>query len=330
MSVIHGGHQHRAEVTRVICASVSRVEGSVMNQLFEMRNRNCERPAGSSLSAALLYSAGWFVLWVEGQKGHVDTILQRTALDPRHQHQKEIHRSHGPATLCEPLTVMATQAVERSTVFARRIYHFRELHKQGGAQVPTAIWQRLSAPCAIRQAPGFGPQQRMALISAQDCGRLELLRKLGERSHSPVIYQRIAGGRLKSSDVGISYLDTPLDGAVRRVQFISRRALGFQLLRESLIGLDGLVLLLGERPSAAAELIGSLACWLQELPRLGALHLVSDDPEVASQAAALLRERIPARALPPMHLLQESQLADFLGGATVAPAPRELPLCEAM
>ena len=67
MSMHRDGHKP-AEVTRVICASVSLVTGSVMDELFAIRNRVCGTTGRvPGVRGALLYASGWFIFWLEGE-----------------------------------------------------------------------------------------------------------------------------------------------------------------------------------------------------------------------------------------------------------------------
>ena len=159
-----------AEVTRMVCVGVSRVEGSVMDQLFRIRNRHCESRAGARVRGALLYSSGWFVLWLEGPEAEVEAVLEAAALDPCAAHQKVIHRSRGPGFLSEPFAVVSTQGAEGPSAFGRRVYHFAREVELGIMHSPAEIWRYLSAPCLAAYEPGRAPDQHIALVSARTTG----------------------------------------------------------------------------------------------------------------------------------------------------------------
>src|SRR6478735_7892926 len=88
-----------AETVRVICASVSLVQGSVMDQLFEMRNRLCAEGSNPVVKTALLHTSGCLAFWFEGPGPAVQKVLQRVAEDPRHERFMVIHRSRGAPSL---------------------------------------------------------------------------------------------------------------------------------------------------------------------------------------------------------------------------------------
>ena len=82
-------------VTRAVCASVSRIDGSVMDQLLSIRNELCGPGIRNRARFALLYTSGWFVLWVEGSEAAIDAVLKHAAADSRNEHQKLLQSSRG-------------------------------------------------------------------------------------------------------------------------------------------------------------------------------------------------------------------------------------------
>src|SRR5437588_13114054 len=97
-------------VTRVLRASLSRVNGSVMDELFAAREKAVVTEPVEGLHGSLMYSSGWFLLWLEGSDEAVDKVLKRSSKKLRlHTAPRIIHRSRGPAMLTEPLTLLATQ-----------------------------------------------------------------------------------------------------------------------------------------------------------------------------------------------------------------------------
>jgi hypothetical protein len=302
-----------AEVTRVICASISQMEGSVMDELLKIRDRNCVPDAAPPVRGAVLYSRGWFVLWLEGDEAEIDTVMRKAASDPRNAHQKEIHRSFGAPTLTEPVTLVATQGAEGPGAFGRRVYHFRRQWQQGLIQEPAAIWQYLSAPCTVSDVPEREPDRHIALVSAENNGPIDLLRKLGEQSGSEVVYQRFARGQRHTSDVGVSYVDLVISGRVCRVQLLSRRALPHRMVRQAMVGTDSLVMLLGGKPAAAVELATAVAACLATLPAPPAICLVSESDEIAATIGGMLCQQMAhAAQAPALRRLQEAQLAEFI------------------
>ncbi|MEJ6023924.1 hypothetical protein [Ramlibacter sp. PS4R-6] len=276
----------RPEVTRALVASVSRMEGSVMEQLLAIRNDICA-PGQVRVNSAFLYTSGWFVVWVEGSDKAVDAALKRAADDKRNHHQKLLHRSRGPATLRERVIVATTQTPLRPTHFARWVMTLRD---EGSRLEPLDIWNRLGAPCLIdpTRKPFERPEQQFAVVAADDHGPVDQLRKIGERFASPVIYQRFGLARSHSPDMGMAYVDVPTDRGAARVRVLTRRALAQASVRRSMPPVDALVLLVGTRPAPAIELTSSVADAVRGAAQPPRVWLVGPAGEPTEACARLL------------------------------------------
>jgi hypothetical protein len=295
-------------VTRVMRASISRVSGSVMEELFDARERAVtERVEG--LQASLMYSSGWFLLWLEGSDEAVDTVLARSSKKLRkHVQPRVIHRSKGPATLKEPLTVMSTQWPESPADFARRIEaveHARPLME------PREIWRRLADPCAPGQSD---PSRHVALVGADDTSSIDLVRKIADRFGATMVYQRFASSDLTTRDVGAAYVDLPIDGESTRVQVLSRRALGNRMVHESLQEVHKLAVLLGSRPASAIELADSVADFVHAVPKVPHIDVIGHCQETAHSVVEYLSRQLK-RAVPNrVHEATEAHLLEVLFG----------------
>jgi hypothetical protein len=277
-------------VTRVLRASLSRVSGSVMDELFAARERAVVEPV-EGLRASLMYSSGWFLLWLEGSDEAVDTVLKRSSKKLRlHAQPRVIHRSRGPATLKEPLTIATTQWPETPEDFARRI---EAVERTQPALDPREMWRRLAEPCALGAVE---PPRRIALVGADDTRSIDLVRKLADRFGVPMVYQRFASSDLTTRDVGAAYVDLPIEGEATRVQVLSRRALGNRMVRESLKTVEKLAVWLGPRPATAIELADSVAGFVQSAPGMPEIDLVGQCPEQARSIGEYLSRRF-ARAV---------------------------------
>ena len=273
-------------VTRVLRASISCVNGSVMEALFECRQRALTEPV-EGLRASLMHTSGWFLLWLEGSDGAVDAVLKRSSKRLRlHAHPRVIHRSRGAGTLREPLTLLSTQWPEAPAEFARRIDAVERAHP---APEPAEMWRRLAEPCAL----GSGePPRRVALVAADDMHSIDLVRKLADRYGMPMVYQRFANSDVATRDVGAAYVDLPIEGQPTRLQVVSRRALGHGTVRESLKDVHKLAVLLGSRPATAIELADSVAGLLHAAPRVPHIDLVGESPETARSITAYLTRKL--------------------------------------
>lgn len=309
----------KAEVTRVICVSRSLVQGSVMTELFVARNRMCMPEIDLQVRAALLYSGGCFVLWVEGAEDAVQAFVKRAAADPRNERQIVIHRSQGEATLVEPLAVATVQGLDDDRAFERRVRRLQTDQDHGVHYRPADIWRSLVAPCRAMpqdRAVRF-PHRHLALVSAEDNGPIDLLRKLAERFESRVCYQRFAGAKPNTTDVGLAYVDLHDGHGVCRIHLLSRRALGHAMVVQSLQGLGEIVMLMGTRPSAAIELSSAVVECARRMAPAPALSQISDDDAVTSRVYEhLLRAESdagrPNPNVPRIRHLRETELESFL------------------
>lgn len=303
-------------VTRVMRASQSRVTGSVMDELFAARERACGPHRVDGLHGALLYSSGWFVLWLEGEAAKVDAVLKRSSRHACHRDPRIIHRSIGPATLTEALTLASTQGPEAAGDFARRI---GSVANPARALEPHEIWRLLSEPCTLVDPASAQPVRRhIALVASDDNHSIDIVRKLAERFRRPMVYQRFAGAELHTRDVGAAYVDIPVDGQSTRVQVLSRAALGLRMVRESMRGVHSLALLLGVRPGSAIDLAASVAGFVDAASPQAEIDLVGECPHVAKTVGDYLSERLrtaTAKILP----IPEAGLMDYLVGAREAP-----------
>jgi twitching motility two-component system response regulator PilH len=273
-------------VTRAVVASVSRMEGSVMDQLLAIRNDICT-PQRTRVRSAFLYTSGWFIVWVEGDDEAVDEALKIAADDKRNEHQKILHRSRGPATLQERVIVATTQTPMRPTQFARWVMHMKH---EGPQLEPQEIWNRLGAPCIIDSSrrPCTRPAQQFALVAADDHGPVDQLRKIGERFASPVIYQRFGLARSHSPDLGMAYVDVPAAAGAARVRVLTRRALAQASVRRSMPPVQAIVLLVGSRPAPAIELASCVADAVKNAATPPQVWLVGPPGEPTDACARLL------------------------------------------
>ena len=281
-------------VTRLVCASLSRIQGSVMDQLFAIREQQSKLAGQATVHCALLYASGWFVIWLEGSEAQVEAARIACQRDSRNERQIVIHRSVGPAGLSEPFSVATTQVPVSSSAFGHRVMRVKD--GKVAHSGPDAVWNYLSAPCTmtLSEQDKARPCQRVAVISAEDNGPIDVLRTLGR---GVVAYQRFANAHSRSSDVGVAYVDfRAASERVRRVVLLSRRALAHELVRKSIASIDSLVLLLGARQTAAVELAQIVSSCLQAIPGRPVVHLVAPD-EAAARPAAEVLAGAPAAAV---------------------------------
>lgn len=312
-------------VTRLICASVSKVEGSVMDQLFEVRDALEQRPAPARVHAALMHASGWFVLWLEGPAAEVEAERERAAQDSRNANQIVIHHSTGPALLDESFVAAAVQGTDTPAAFARRIHRIRDDHKRGLDRGPDQAWKLLQSPCMLAHAPGEWrrPQRLVAMVAADDMPSVETLRKLGDRFDTPVVYQRFAGPKSRTIDSGVAYVDIANGAQVHRVRLLSRRALARPMLRRCLGGADAFVVLVGQRPSATVSLASTVATAVRSLPPAVVIYLVASTGAIALSFAQLLQQSVGSALVQRLVAMPDDRLVDIVLGMAQQDQPAD-------
>ncbi|MRD47783.1 BLUF domain-containing protein [Caenimonas koreensis] len=308
MTAVRPNDQDR--VLRVVVASESRVHGSVMEQMFGVRHSFMAAEDSKDVHGALLYASGWFVIWLEGSEAGIEATLRRAGRDTRHARMRLIHRTRGHRALADKITLVTTQGADQPFDFARRIH---AIASSGNSMTPAAIWHQLSAPCTL-PPPGEAPRPKrgIAVMACDDNSSIDVLRKLGDRFASRVVYQRFADGNPASRDVGGAYVDLDLEGHSSRVQVISRRALGHRMVRESLANVKTLALLLGSRPEPAIELAASVALAANTAASMPDIQLVAPCELIARSVGEFLK-RGARRPLPAEIVkLASSEIVDFL------------------
>jgi hypothetical protein len=287
-----------------------------MDALFEARQRALSEPV-DGLQAALMYSSGWFLLWLEGADDAVDTVLKRSSKRLRqHVEPRIIHRSRGAATLAEPLTLLSTQWPETPGEFALRI---DAVEGAGPLLEPADIWRRLAQPCPLGMSE---PARRVALVGADDMRSIELVRQLADRFRVPMVYQRYANSDAGTPDVGAAYADLPMQGAPTRVHVLSRRALAHRMVRQCLRDVHDLTVLLGPRPATAIELADSVAGLVHSAPQAPSIHVVGESLETARSVTDYLSRKLQHAIRSRLRATgtAESRLLEVLFGPGAQPA----------
>lgn len=276
---------------RLMGASLSRVPGSVIDQLLGMREGICRFNSARGLRTALLFSGGWFIQWHEGPEEAVEEAWRRPDLLPVHGHSRLMHRSEGVPTLAEPLHIATVHCNERPTDVARRIHRIERERELGWRAEPHEIWQSMSAPGQGRTGEMVGSMARRNLVAltSELTEAVDLLKAIAEKSRVPVSYQRFADADIRKSDIGAAYIDLPGSCHTTRIQALSRAALASHMVAVGLAQTHCLVLLTGARPLAAERLAGELKHLLSGSDTLPVVCVMGPCPETRAAATDVLR-----------------------------------------
>ena len=266
-------------VVRVICASLAKVEGSVMEELLTLRGPVSAFNDAVGVRSALLSSSGWFFQWYEGSEAGVDKALRVAQADPRHGHMHVLHRSVGPATLDETLQIATTHSAEKPTDLARRLYRLKQSQALEVQAQPHELWVQLVAPHVLsNNAESALVKRHVVAVTSGNSGAVDLVRSIGQRANAQVIYQRFASGAPKAADVGAAYVD--LDGSFQfmRLQALSKRSLSHPLVWLMLRDVQCVLLLLDEHADSNRALADGVGILLQRLALRPSFRLASVCP----------------------------------------------------
>jgi len=250
-------------VSRLIYASLSNVDGPVLDEMRRIRDHAVLNNQPAGLRVALLHMSGWFVEWIEGTAPGIRALLDRVAQDTRHQGLRVLHESVGKPRLFRPWIGSIVQGGEGSGAFARRLFALEDSLHRGGATEPASVWLRLCSPAAPDMPVPDGLFPRAMLLSAQGSTAFDLLTALAAQLRRPLVRRRFAGAADEVRDVESDYLDLPAVGqAGWRVIANARKGLAMGMAHAFLPDHAAVVLLMSADPARNAHLIERvlLAC----------------------------------------------------------------------
>lgn len=236
------------EVGRLIYASVSSIDGPVLDEMRRIRDQAAVHNQAHGLRVVLMHTCGWFVQWIEGPPSGIQALIERVGRDPRHRALKVVHDSMGRPRLIKPWIGSIGQATETAGALARRVMAMRERQALGKGYEPATVWRSLCSPLPGHvevAAAREGGWQRVMLLSARHTGAFDLLRWLAKASQGSVAHRRFAGGVKDALDVESDYLDLPDQGPQgRRLIANARKGLAMGMTHAFLPDHAAVVLLL--------------------------------------------------------------------------------------
>lgn len=250
-------------VSRLIYASLSNVDGPVLDEMRRIRDHAVRNNQPAGLRVALLHMSGWFVEWIEGSAPGIRALLDRVAQDPRHQGLRVLHESVGKPRLFRPWIGAIVQAGEGSGAFARRLFALEDSLHRGGATEPASVWLRLCSPAASDMPVPDGLFPRAMLLSALGSTAFDLLTELAVQLKRPLVRRRFAGAADEVRDVESDYLDLPAVGRTGwRLIANARKGLAMGMAHAFLPDHAVVVVVLGDDPARNVHLIDRvlLAC----------------------------------------------------------------------
>lgn len=199
-------------VSRLIYASVSLVDGPVLEEMRRIRDHAVVHNLAQGIRVALLYMNGWFVEWIEGPEAAIQALLNRVAQDRRHQGLRVIHNSFGRPRLFKPWIGAIVQSSERRDAFGLRVFALQDRFESGEQLEPASVWLNLCSPPATNMRTSLGGYPRVMLLSARGAKVFDLLQWLARTGSHELVRRRFAGAAADAPDVESDLLDLPEQG----------------------------------------------------------------------------------------------------------------------
>jgi hypothetical protein len=207
------------QVGRLIYASISAVDGPVLDEMRRIRDHAVVHNQAHRLRVALMHRCGWFVEWIEGPAEGIPALMARVSADERHRSLKVVHESVGRPRLFKPWIGSIAEPSESTGEFARRVMALHERHLKGKGYEPASIWRSLCSPLPGHvevAAAREGTYQRVMMMSAARTDAFALLHWVAMHADRPVVHRRFAGAARDALDVESDYLDLPDQAAQGR------------------------------------------------------------------------------------------------------------------
>lgn len=294
--------RHGQPVHRVMIASVSKVSGSAVDELLQLRPWMVNYNEARDLRSAILHAGGWFLQWHEGGEQAIDQAIARAGALTGHRHSRIIHRSIGPAVLSQTLNIAALSNGDKPTDVARRIYRIERDGSMAHALQPLEIWRWMVAPGPGDEPSPLAPAARrhVLAVTSEANESMDLVRTLAQRFNVPVSYQRFAAGDCRAADAGAAYADVQDAHSSTRLHALSRGALLNTMCRLSFPHMQSLVLVLGKRPGAAALLADGVVAMLEATSLRPSVRLMGGCHDASRVARAALA-RLPGLDIDVVH-----------------------------
>lgn len=205
--------------------SVSRMQGSAIDQMLRIRQRAAANNGAHGVHTALYLGGGRILQWLEGPRGEVHAALARATRDTRHAAQALLHESEGPRTLGDVWMLRANNHHPVTMPMPTQPH-----------TPPLALWEHWTAPWTGFAAGGEAPPfSRVLLLAADSDQNFAAVQGVASRWRTRVVHERYAIGTANSPDTGGCYTDVEYLSALTGLQRIRFHALARRSLRHQLL-----------------------------------------------------------------------------------------------
>lgn len=282
------------DVGRLIYASVSNVEESVLDEMRRVRDRAVINNQRDGIRVMLMHKCGWFVQWMEGPPEALKRLVERVSFDKRHHGLKVVHESVGEPRLFKPWIGSIAQSTESSSEFGRRVIALRERFMAGKGYEPASVWRTLCSPLPghVEVAAALeGQYQRVMMMSAEKTTAFDFIHWLANETQRTVVHRRFAGAAQDALDVESDYLDLP-DQARRGRRLIvnARKGLAMGMTHAFLPDYAAVVLLVGQDPVQNASILRRLMVTCRQVHHRPVMIGLGPDPWFSPELTVLAEE----------------------------------------
>lgn len=248
------------DVERIVCASMSSIEGSTFAQMEAIRKAAVRNNEAFGIHAVLLLQSGWFLHWAEGPVIAVRGLLEHTRRDTRHHSRHIVHHSHGRRLLPTPWSMMVAPSGETPAEMGRRVQALGEQLANGQQRSPQSVVRRLATPLRLPVPQDMVDAEsfhRFGIVSAAAQDAFDLVNWLAHKYRGAVVKRRVSG--VADLDSGTDYVEFMEHGHPFRAVAVARSNLALGLLRAFLPDWGNLVLMFSGKADADEDLMRRVA-----------------------------------------------------------------------
>ena len=274
------------DVERIVCASMSSIEGSSFAQMDLIRKAAARNNPAHGIHAVLLLQSGWFLHWVEGPVGAVRGLLEHTRNDKRHHSRHIVHHSHGKRLLPTPWSMMLAQADDSPAEMGRRVMRLGEEMANGRQRSPQSVIRRLATPLRLPVAKKMADAEsfhRLGMVCAAGNDAFEFVDWLALQHRAIIVKRRVSG--MADLDSGTDYVEFMEHGHPCRAVAVARKSLTLGLLRAFMPDWGHFLMMFSGKPGADQDLMERVVAACDGL--VNAPLLVGVAPDVGAHQTVL-------------------------------------------
>ena len=190
--------------------------------LTVIENTSRKNNPALGVRGVLIYVAGYFIQWLEGQESAVRGLMNRIGKDSRHTHCQVVYEGNGPKKLNEWSMSLATRA-DKDNAIPLMIDLLRkgQLPEPDTGSVPADIFQGLLSPRDLSFTLFNQKHCQVALVGQTGLWSAAVITYLADLWKVPVQRTRLVGSEGFERESLLEYIDSvhPVLGPIRVMNF---------------------------------------------------------------------------------------------------------------